>query len=48
VLDAKKAYLVMKTGTTHSISESAYKHDEDGLSLAIARCDYLAKKDITK
>jgi hypothetical protein len=44
VLDTGDSYAVMKIGATHSTSESAYAHDADGLSLAIARCDYLAKR----
>lgn len=37
-----KAYVVFKVGVTHSVSDSAYQHDADGRSIAIARCDYLA------
>ncbi len=33
-------YTVYKTGFTHSVSDSAYLD----LSIAIARCDYLAKR----
>lgn len=43
VLDTKDAYCVMINGVTHSTSESCYKRDPDGLSLAVARCKYLAK-----
>ena len=32
-------YTVMRCGVTHSVSDSSYTD----LSLAIARCDYLAK-----
>ena len=42
VLDTGKAYAVMVTGVTHSTSESAYERTDDGLSLAVARCNYLA------
>lgn len=42
---AGKAYVVYKTGATHSTSESAYSLTRDGLSIAKARCDYLAKRD---
>lgn len=44
VLDTGKAYAVMVNGITHAKSESAYAHDADGLSLAIARCNYLAQR----
>ncbi len=40
----KGAYVVFHAGATHSVSDSAYLPDADGLSLAIARCDYLAKR----
>jgi len=42
VLDTGKAYAVMVQGVTHSTSESAYPRDPDGLSIAVARCNYLA------
>lgn len=42
VADTKDAYTVFKIGITHSTSDSAYERSPDGLSLAIARCDYLA------
>lgn len=42
VLRDKDAYCVMKSGITHSVGDSAYALTEDGLSIAIARCDYLA------
>lgn len=41
----KKQYTVYKTGLTHSTADSSYPFTNDGLSLAIARCKYLAKKD---
>lgn len=41
-------YAVMVTGATCSQSESAYPLDDDGKSLAIARCDYLAKRKAAK
>lgn len=43
VLDTGKAYAVMVAGVTHSESDSAYERNEDGLSIAVARCNYLAK-----
>ena len=42
--NAKGRYTVFMCGATHSISDSAYRMDADGLSNAIARCDYLARK----
>lgn len=30
---------------THAISDSSYCNTENGLSIATARCDYLAKRD---
>lgn len=45
VLSTRDAYTVFKTGLTHSVSDSAYAHTPDGLSIAIARCNYLAKKE---
>ena len=40
----KGAYVVYHAGITHSISDSAYAPDADGLSIAVARCDYLARR----
>ena len=40
----QQAYIVFVTGVTHSTSDSAYALDPDGLSLAIARADYLSKR----
>ena len=40
----KKQYTVFETGITHSTSDSAYALDEDGLSIAKARADYLEKR----
>ena len=37
-------YTVYKIGVTHSVSDSAYEKNEDGKSIAIARCDYLSKR----
>ena len=39
------AYVVYKIGPTHSVSDSAYCLNPDGLSIAIARANYLAKRD---
>ncbi len=41
----QSAYFVMKGGITHSESDSAYSLNEDGLSIAIARCKYLASRN---
>lgn len=38
-----QGYTVFRDGLTHATSDSTYPRDADGLSLAIARCDYLAK-----
>ncbi|MBN3506333.1 hypothetical protein [Burkholderia cenocepacia] len=40
----EKAYTVCVSAGTHSTVDSAYRLDSDGLSIAIARCDYLAKR----
>lgn len=40
----RNAYTVLRTGFTHSTSDSAYKKNADGLSIAVARCNYLAKR----
>ena len=37
------AYTVYIATLTHSIPESSYRLDNDGLSVAIARADYLAR-----
>jgi len=37
-------YTVLRAGVTHSVSDSAYAKTPDGLSLAIARAKYLAKR----
>ena len=44
VLRERDAYYVMQTGVTHSTSDSAYSPDDDGKSIAIARCNYLARR----
>lgn len=44
VLDTGKSYAVMAIGVTHSTTDSAYERSDDGLSIAIARCNYLAKR----
>lgn len=40
-----KQYVVYKTGVTHSVADSAYAMNEDGLSIAVYRCNYLAAKE---
>lgn len=37
-------YTVYRAGITHSTSDSSYAFTEDGLSLAKARVDYLARR----
>lgn len=44
VLNTGKEYQVCKNVSTHSIVDSSYAHTEDGKSIAIVRCKYLAKK----
>lgn len=39
----ERCYSVMVSGATHSVSDSHYSLDDDGLSIAVARCDYLAR-----
>lgn len=41
---ACRAYVVYRTGATHSVSDSGYPLTRDGLAIAIARCDYLANR----
>ncbi|KVV40793.1 hypothetical protein WT27_12740 [Burkholderia territorii] len=43
--DTNDSYVVFASGITHSVSESAYACDADGLSIAVARCDYLARRE---
>lgn len=43
VLKLKDSYGVFKNGLTHSTSDSFYHLNDDGLSIAIARCKYLAR-----
>lgn len=40
----QKGYAVCVSGTTHSTVDSAYELNPDGLSIAIARCDYVANR----
>ena len=42
------ALVVMRNVGTHSVSDSAYCRGDNGLSIAKARCDYLAKRDAMK
>ncbi len=44
VLDADGQYTVYRNGATHSTADSSYRRDNDGRSIAIARCDYLGRK----
>ena len=41
---AKQRYTVFVAGPTHSVSDSAYHLTADGLSIAKARADYLARR----
>jgi hypothetical protein len=44
VLDHKTGYSVMMAGLTHSTADSTFKRTADGLSLAIARANYLNQR----
>ncbi len=46
VADLGDSYTVFKIGVTCSESDSSYKRDSDGLLIAIARCNYLAKRGL--
>ena len=45
VADDKIAYSVVRNTDTHGVTDSSYAHTIDGLSIALARCEYLAKRD---
>jgi len=47
VLRGRNNYTVFRTGPTVSESDSAYAKTSDGLSIAVARCDYLAQHRLT-
>jgi len=44
VLRERDAYTVYRSGVTHSTPDSTYHPTPDGLSIAVARCNYLAKR----
>ena len=44
VLDTGRAYAVMVAGVTYSSCESSYARTPEGLSVAVARCNYLGAK----
>lgn len=48
VLKERDRYTVFKAGLTHSVSDSSYPGDADGLSLAIARCNYKGNQTAEK
>lgn len=49
VYRTRGAYEVMRPHQAGcSITDSAYEKNPDGLSIAIARCDYLAKRAVDK
>lgn len=48
VAKLKDTYCVFKIGITHSVLDSCYSKDASGLSIAIARCNYLAKMGVLK
>lgn len=41
---ANRAYTVYRIAATHSSADSSYALTPDGLSIAITRCNYLAKR----
>lgn len=43
-----KQYKVFRTGATHSTMDSAYSLDSNGLSIAIARAEYIDNKIVDK
>jgi len=45
VCKIRGAYHVMRPHQCASITDSAYRLDADGLSIAKARCDYLARRE---
>ncbi len=38
------AYTVMCVGLTHSTGDSGYPQNDNGLSIAVARCNYLQRR----
>lgn len=44
VCDTRDSYTVYKVCGTHSEPDSSYARDADGLSIAVARCNYLANR----
>ena len=44
----KYGYYVMVNGVTHAMTDSSFTLDSEGLSLANARCDYLASSKAYK
>lgn len=46
VLREKDRYTVLVNGITHATSDSSYALNSDGLSIAIARCNYLNKRKL--
>lgn len=45
VLGDRHGFTVYKNDGTASYADSSYERSEDGKSIAIARCDYLANRD---
>jgi hypothetical protein len=48
VCRARGSCTVYRAGLTHSVADSSYADDPDGLSVATARCDYLARREGAK
>lgn len=45
VLRVREAYTVYKNGHVHATADSSYPLTNDGLSIAKARADYLARRE---
>jgi hypothetical protein len=45
---SKNRLHVLKTGLTHSVTLCQFADNSDGLSCAVAYCDYLAKREESK
>ena len=47
VCKVQNTYTVYRSGITHSTSDSSYRQDPDGLSIAVARANYLHRVNPT-
>lgn len=46
VLRVRGAYTVCKNGHVHATADSSYPLTDDGLAIAKARADYLARREV--